>query len=37
MDEKCPICNKDLKKWYSSAGGESYIGCSDISCDYKKE
>jgi len=33
---ECPICGKELVKWYSSAGGKEIIGCSDIKCNYKE-
>jgi len=33
----CPICGKPLQKWYNNYGGERYIGCSDIKCNYKRE
>lgn len=32
----CPICNKPLQTWYSACGGQTYIGCSDIKCEYQK-
>jgi len=34
---KCPVCGMPLKKWYSGAGGKTYIGCSDILCNYRQE
>jgi len=35
-DNKCKTCGKPLKEWYSSAGGETIIACSDIKCNYKE-
>jgi ssDNA-binding Zn-finger/Zn-ribbon topoisomerase 1 len=32
----CPICGKELKTWYS-LGGKTFLGCSDIKCNYKEE
>lgn len=31
---KCPICNRELKIWYS-LGGREILGCSSISCNYR--
>lgn len=36
-EDNCPICGKELKTWYCCCGGGEYLGCSDITCNYKKE
>jgi ssDNA-binding Zn-finger/Zn-ribbon topoisomerase 1 len=37
MKMNCPTCGKELKIWYSGAGGKKFLGCSDILCNYRKE
>jgi len=34
---QCPKCGLPMKKWYSGAGGRTFIGCSSITCGYKEE
>ena len=37
MEKVCPICKKELIKWYSACGGTKRLGCSDIKCNYLGE
>jgi len=36
--DKCPKCGTPMVKFYSGAGGKTYIGCPKIAtCGYKEE
>jgi len=36
--DKCPKCGHPLDKFYSGAGGKTFIACTNLSgCNYKKE
>lgn len=33
---RCPKCKKPLSEWFG-LGGKKYLGCSDLTCGYKRE
>ena len=37
MGKKCPKHNEDLVKWFSGTGGQHFLGCPNITCNYKEE